>query len=104
MNPDCEYTYQELLDGNFNDQDMIDNGYATKALIKKAPPAKKSPPVKKTPPMKKAPPVKSVPTTGTVMMLPDSEYTYEQLSVEFGWTDEEIVNGGYAKPNFTNPQ
>ena len=96
MNPDSEYTYQELLDADFTDQDMIDGGHATLAVVKKAPPVKKAP-------IKKAP-VKSVPTTGTVIMNEDSEYTYEQLSGEFEWSDEEIVNAGYATPNFTNPQ
>lgn len=104
MNPDSEYTYQELLDSDFSDQDMIDGGYATLAVVKKAPPAKKVPPAKKAPPAKKPTPKKSVPTTGTVIMKDDSEYTYEQLSVDFEWSDEEIVNGGYATPNFTNPQ
>lgn len=55
-------------------------------------------------PSKPVPPMKSVPTTGTVIMNPDSEYTYEELSVGFEWSDDDIVNGGYATPNFTNPQ
>lgn len=103
MNADSEYTYQELLDSEFTDQDMIDNGYATKAPVKQAPQVKKTPvkPVKKAPPVK---PTKSVPTTGTVIMNEDSEYTYDELSKGFEWSDEEIVNGGYATPNFTNPQ
>lgn len=103
MNADSEFTYQELLDSEYTDQDMIDEGYATKAVVKPSLPVKKAPvkPVKKSPPVK---PTKSVPTTGTVIMIDGSEYTYEQLSKEFEWTDEEIVNGGYATPNFTNPQ
>lgn len=98
MNADSDYTYQELIDNDFTDQDIIDGGYAT--LAKTTAPIKKTPPAKKLPPK----PSKSIPTTGTVIMNADSEYTYAELSVDNGWTDEDIVNGGYAVPNFTNPQ
>lgn len=54
------------------------------------------------PPKKPTPPVKKPPQK-TVIMNSDSPYTYEQLSVEYGWTDEEIVEGGYGKLNFLDP-
>lgn len=102
MNSDSDYTYEQLKsEFELSDQDMIDQGFATKAIAKPTPKPKPKMPVKKTP---VKPTLKSVPTTGTVIMNPDSEYTYEQLSVEFEWSDEDIVNGGYAKPNFTNVQ
>jgi len=100
MNTDCEYSYDDLKGAGFTDAQMVEGGYATMQVPTKpipvAPPAKPAAP---TPPAK---PV--IPTTGTVIMKPGSEYTYEQLSKEFGWTDDEIVTGGYATPNFTNPQ
>ena len=37
-------------------------------------------------------------------MNPGCEYTYEYLSKECGWTDQDIITAGYGKPNFTNPQ
>ena len=72
-------------------------------------PAKPTAPVKPAPvaPVKPAPvaPVKpTVPTTGTVIMKPGCEYTYEQLTGEYGWSDADIITAGYATPNFTNPQ
>jgi hypothetical protein len=44
-----------------------------------------------------------IPLTGKVIMKPDSPYTYQQLSVEYGWNDDQIIAGGYATPNFTTP-
>ena len=64
-----------------------------------APPAPAAPALPVTPP---APPVATVPLTGKVIMKPDSQYTYEQL-IGFGWNDDQIIAGGYATPNFTNP-
>lgn len=104
MNADSEYTYEALNGAGWSDDDIVNNGYATMQVPAKpipvAPP--KPTPPKPTPPAKPVAP--SVPTTGTVIMKPGSEYTYEQLSKEYGWTDDEIVTGGYATPNFTNPQ
>ncbi|MCP4984682.1 MAG: DUF2815 family protein [Colwellia sp.] len=98
MNPDCDWTYEELKESGYSDQDIVARGYGT---IKKTPP-----PIKKTPlPVKKTPlPVKSVPTTGTVIMNPDCDFSYEELTKTHDWSDEDIINAGYATPNFTNPQ
>lgn len=74
MNEDSEYTYQELLDSDFNDQEMIDGGYATLAPVEKKAPAKKAP-AKKVPekkaPAKKAP-AKKEPAAGTTTVEDDS--------------------------------
>lgn len=53
MNEDSDYTYAELLENDFNDQEMIDGGYATLAPVEKKAPAKKAP--AKKAPAKKAP-------------------------------------------------
>ncbi len=106
MNPDSQYTYEQLTkEYGWTDKEIIDGGYAT---MQKQPAAPSAPvkPSAPTPPAKPVPPkpAPSVPTTGTVIMNPDSPYTYEQLTKEYGWTDKEIIEGGYGKPNFTNPQ
>ncbi len=106
MNPDSPYTYEQLTkEYGWTDKEIIDGGYAT---IQKQPAAPAAPvkPTAPTPPAKPIPPkpTPSVPTTGTVIMNADSPYTYEQLTKEYGWTDKEIIDGGYGKPNFTNPQ
>jgi hypothetical protein len=49
------------------------------------------------------PAMPAIPLTGKVIMKPDSPFTYQQLSVEYKWTDDQIIAGGYATPNFTNP-
>ena len=36
-------------------------------------------------------------------MNTDSPYTYDVLKGQ-GWTDDDMITAGYAKPNFTNPQ
>ncbi len=36
-------------------------------------------------------------------MNADSPYTYDVLKGQ-GWTDDDMITAGYAKPNFTNPQ
>jgi len=33
-------------------------------------------------------------------MKPDSQYTYQSLN-EAGWTDQQIIDAGYAEPDFT---
>ncbi len=106
MNPDSQYTYEQLTkEYGWTDKEIVDGGYAT---MQKQPAAPAAPvkPAAPTPPAKPVPPkpAPSVPTTGTVIMNPDSQYTYEQLTKEYGWTDKEIIDGGYGKPNFTNPQ
>jgi hypothetical protein len=55
------------------------------------------------PPSKPTPPAPA-PMVEKLVMNPDSQYTYEQLTKEYGWTDKEIIDGGYGNPNFTNPQ
>lgn len=68
-------------------------------VVTPPPPAPAAPALPVTPP---APPVATVPLTGKVIMKPGSQYTYEQL-IGFGWNDDQIIAGGYATPNFTNP-
>jgi hypothetical protein len=41
-----------------------------------------------------------VSATGNVKMRPDSAYTYDQL-VDAKYTDEQIIAGGFADPDFT---
>ena len=101
MNADSPYTLTDLKAAEWTDEQIVEAGYATmKAPLPAAP-------VKPVPPTKPAPvaPVKpTVPTTGTVIMKPGCEYTYQQLTEEYGWTDADIITAGYATPNFTNPQ
>lgn len=110
MNAGCEYTYEYLSkECQWTDEQIIEGGYATmvKAPAKPAPtpPQKPAP----TPPVKAAPPAPvkptpSVPLTGTVIMNSDSPYTYDELTKEHGWTDQDIIAANYGKPNFTNQQ
>ena len=100
MNPGCEYTYEYLSkECGWTDDQIIQGGYATMAA-----PAPKPAPVAPAPKPMPPKPAPSVPTTGTVIMNPGCEYTYEYLSKECGWTDQDIITAGYGKPNFTNPQ
>ena len=102
MNPGCEYTYEYLSkECGWTDDQIIQGGYATMAAPtpKPTPVAPVAPAPKPMPPK----PAPSVPTTGTVIMNPGCEYTYEYLSKECGWTDQDIITAGYGKPNFTNP-
>lgn len=113
MNAGCEYTYEYLSkECQWTDEQIIEGGYAT--MVKQpAAPAKPAPtPPQKpapTPPVKAAPPVPvkptpSVPLTGTVIMNSDSPYSYDELTKEHGWTDQDIIAANYGKPNFTNQQ
>lgn len=104
MNADSPYTLDDLKAAEWTDEQIVEAGYATMQVPK---PVAPTAPVKPVPPTKPAPvaPVKpTVPTTGTVIMKPGCEYTYEQLTGEYGWSDADIITAGYATPNFTNPQ
>jgi hypothetical protein len=54
----------------------------------------RNPPPKKTPSKPSA--SNSGVTTGTVTMRSDSEYSYQELSGDFGRSDTEIIKAGYA--------
>lgn len=41
--------------------------------------------------------------TSKLVMNANSPYTYDVLKGQ-GWTDDDMITAGYAKPNFTNPQ
>ena len=88
MNANSPYTYDVLTGQGWTDEQIVGAGYAT--ITQVAPPA---------PP---APPAPSVPTTGKVIMNADSPYAYDVLKGQ-GWTDDDMITAGYAKPNFTNP-
>lgn len=75
-------------------------GQSTMQPMTQAAPAKPGAPV---PPARPAAPAPA-PMVEKLVMNADSPYTYEQLTKEYGWTDKEIIDGGYGKPNFTNPQ
>ncbi len=124
MVPGCQYTYDQLKQAGFTDDQMVAQGYATKAIPQPVAPAPIPQPVAIPQPVVLAPipqpvapapipqpvvpapipqPVMSVPVTGKVIMKPDSQYTYEQL-LGFGFNDDQMIAQGYAVPNFTNPQ
>ena len=54
-------------------------------------------PAKRTPP-----PPKKQPAGPGVIMNEDSEFTYEELRDEHGFTDDDIVNSGYGQFDYTN--
>ena len=103
MVPGCQYTYDQLKQAGFTDDQMVAQGYATKAMPQLVAIPQ---PVAMPQPVVPAPipqPVMSVPVTGKVIMNPNSQYTYEQL-LGFGFNDDQMIAQGYAVPNFTNPQ
>ena len=124
MNQGVEYTYEQLSkEYGWTDAEIVEGGYATMQVVTPPParpgpaagparpgpaagPARPGPAAGPARPGPVAPPapVKSVPTTGQVIMNVDSEYTYEQLTQEYGYSDQDIIAAGYGVPNFTNPQ
>lgn len=89
-----DYTIEQLRgEYQMSDDDIVNGGYGEWREVVKTP-SKPVPP--KPAPIKK-------PSGPRVEMNPDSEFTYEELKNDHGWTDEEIVNGGYGQFVYTDP-
>lgn len=92
-----DYTIEQLRgEYQMSDDDIVNGGYGEWREVVKAAPA----PAKPVPP--KPAPIKK-PSGPRVEMNPDSEFTYAELKNDHGWTDEEIVNGGYGQFVYTDP-